>query len=172
MEQVFQRNFGCPILGGIWEQAGWSSEQPYLTKGVPALAEGLDLGTLRSLATQNILWFYDIQQKGFQCQVCSHCGVPNPKMCWEGLRGVFPSSQSCWVVLGCICTCFCFAFDFFNVLHYCAIWPPQVRWASFSTASAVLNCLGWWQIFSADMSQRTLLSMEMYLQNVLAGWAQ
>lgn len=118
--------------------------------------------SFKSLATQNILWFYDTQQKVFQHQICSHCGVPNIKMCWEGLRDIFSRLLgNSWLYMYMFLLCFCF------LSVSCTIVPSALLlrgWASFSAAYAVLNRLGWWQIFSADMSQGTLLSIEKYLQ--------
>ena len=34
--QVAQRSCGCPLPGGIQDQAGWGFEQPGLVSGVPA----------------------------------------------------------------------------------------------------------------------------------------
>lgn len=37
---------GCPISGGVQDQAGWGSEQPDLVEGVPVHGSGLGLGDL------------------------------------------------------------------------------------------------------------------------------
>ena len=40
LEQVAQRNCGCPLPGSVQGQVGWGSEQPGLVEGVPAHGGG------------------------------------------------------------------------------------------------------------------------------------
>ena len=42
MEQVIQRNSGCPIPGSVQGQFGWGFEQPGLVEGVPAHGRGIE----------------------------------------------------------------------------------------------------------------------------------
>jgi len=44
VEQVAQRNCGCPIPGSVQDQVGWGFEQPGLVEGVPAHARGVGSG--------------------------------------------------------------------------------------------------------------------------------
>lgn len=56
LEQVGWRNCGCPIMGSIQSQVGWSFERPGLLKDVPA--NGRKAGTrlyLWSLQTKTIM---------------------------------------------------------------------------------------------------------------------
>ena len=56
LEQVAQGGCGCPVSGGVQDQAGWSFEQPGLEGGVPAYCRGVGTRlSLRSLPTQTIL---------------------------------------------------------------------------------------------------------------------
>lgn len=60
---------------------------------------------------------------------------------------------------------FCLAFAFVSVLRYCAdslLLPTGVSQLLSSICS--WNCLGWLQIFSADMNQGSLETTEKYLQ--------
>ena len=43
LEQVVQRDCGCPIPGGIQDQAGWSPGHPALVGGNPADVRGVEL---------------------------------------------------------------------------------------------------------------------------------
>ena len=47
LEQVAQRDCGCPLPGSVQRQAGWGCEQPGLEGGVPAYSRGLELGDLK-----------------------------------------------------------------------------------------------------------------------------
>jgi len=62
LEQIAQRSCGCSIPEGFQGQVGWDPEQPDLVPdlvvGNPAPPCGMGVGTLRSLPTQTILWFY------------------------------------------------------------------------------------------------------------------
>jgi len=42
LEQVAQRNCGCPLPESVQGQAGWSSEQSGLVECVPAHCRGLE----------------------------------------------------------------------------------------------------------------------------------
>jgi len=42
LAQVAQRSCGCPLLGRIQGQVGWSSEHPGLVEDVPAHGRGLE----------------------------------------------------------------------------------------------------------------------------------
>ena len=46
LEQVAQRDCGCPISGSVQGQVGWGFEQPGLMEGVPAMAGELELDDL------------------------------------------------------------------------------------------------------------------------------
>ena len=62
LEQFAQRGSGCPIHGDIQGQAGQGSEQHDLAVGVPVYCRGAGIHDLqRSLSTQMILWFYELQ---------------------------------------------------------------------------------------------------------------
>ena len=41
LEQVAQRDCGCPLSGNIQGQAGWGFEQPGLVGGIPAYSRDL-----------------------------------------------------------------------------------------------------------------------------------
>lgn len=47
LEQVGWRNCGCPIMGSIQSQVGWSFERPGLVEGVPAMAWGWNCMSFR-----------------------------------------------------------------------------------------------------------------------------
>ena len=47
LEQVAQRDCGCPFPGSTQGQAGWASEQPGLEGGVPAYSKGLEDNDLK-----------------------------------------------------------------------------------------------------------------------------
>ena len=58
--QVAQRSYGYPIPGGVQGQVGWGLGQPELVGGSPAHSNGFGTRwSIRSLATQTILSFYD-----------------------------------------------------------------------------------------------------------------
>ena len=60
LEQVVQRDCGCPIPGGIQGQAGWGFGPPGLVTGDPAPSRGIETRwSLWSFSNQAILWFYD-----------------------------------------------------------------------------------------------------------------
>jgi len=41
LAQAAQRSCGCPLLGSVQGQVGWSSEQPGLVEDVPAHGSGV-----------------------------------------------------------------------------------------------------------------------------------
>lgn len=43
LEEVFQRNFGCPVFGSVPAQIAWNSEQPGLVSGVPVHDRGVEM---------------------------------------------------------------------------------------------------------------------------------
>ena len=61
LEQVAQGGCGCPIPGGIQDQAGCGSGQPGLVVGDPAHSRGVETQwSLWLFSAQAILWLYDI----------------------------------------------------------------------------------------------------------------
>lgn len=98
----------------------------------------------------------DTHHKLLQRQVCgSGCGLPSP------MSNRFPSSQGCWVTLGCMDTIFA---SLLLLSVSCGTVPAPSLPLQLLSSIWSWNCLGWLQIFSADVSQGSLESTKMYLQ--------
>lgn len=88
-----------------WIQAGWSSEQPSLVKGVPAQWFGTGW-SLTSLTAQTILWFFDMSENARRPENCAHptcnCQVHHRSDCKEpfigseGLQGYSSLKSTKW----------------------------------------------------------------------------
>ena len=55
LEQVAQRNCGCPIPGDIQGQIGWGPGQPELVCGNPACVRGVKTRSLRAISSHAII---------------------------------------------------------------------------------------------------------------------